>query len=231
MGSSVEIYKKSNPPKQKILALGSLLYFANDGDVLWGTGSNNKYPNKDDYKFSNLDVRAVRGPLTKAFLEENFGIHCPEIYGDPGLLFPFLFPEFKRKINPSRSYIFIPHVYERGLFPKQDPIVYPTEPWNEVIEKILDSEFVISGSLHGIIIAEAYGIPARYVRLSEKEPLFKYQDYYLATGRSDFAFARSVEEALEMGGEAPAQFDPERLYDAFPFEFWDNHTFEKPSFK
>lgn len=230
VGGPVTTYVNFKNSQKKLLAIGSILYFARTGDVLWGTGSNNKYPDKKDYKFSDLDVRAVRGPLTKAFLEKNFGIAIPEIYGDPGLLFPFLFPEFKRKDSPSQPYIVIPHFYERFLFSHQDNIIYPTDPWNEVIEKILDSEFVISGSLHGIIIAEAYGIPARYLRLSEKEPLFKYQDYYLSTGRPDFKFATTIEEALELGGEAPIQFDPEPLYDAFPFDFWPETQLNRPNF-
>lgn len=232
IGKPVMIYKKTKLPQQKLLALGSMLYFANTGDVLWGTGSNNKFPNKESYNFTNLDIRAVRGPLTRAFIRDYFGIDCPEVYGDPALLFPYLFPEFKRKKYPNYSYIVIPHLYEKSLFPKSygKHIVYPTDPWNEVIEKILDSEFVISGSLHGIIIAEAYGIPARYMRLSEREPLFKYQDYYSSTGRPDFSFATSVEEALKMGGEDPIQFDPKPLYDAFPFEFWPSVNIKKLSF-
>ena len=216
-GAPVDIYRKTSIPQKKLLALGSLLYFANTGDVLWGTGSNNKFPDKKDYSFTDLDVRAVRGPLTREFLQTNFGIECPEIYGDPGLLFPYLFPEFRRKDHPSHPYLVVPHLYERFLFsPLEKHIVLPTEAWNVVIRAILDSEFVISGSLHAIIIAEAYGIPARYLRLSEKEPLFKYQDYYLSTGRPDFHFATSVDEAFELGGEAPIQFDPEPLYDPFP---------------
>lgn len=229
----VVVYKKTKVAKKKLLALGSILYFANTDDVLWGTGCNLKHTNKEDYNFSSLDIRALRGPLTKEFLEKTFDIESPNVYGDPALLFPYLFPEFKRKKEPKHEYIFIPHLYEIGRFTNcsSDLIVYPTQPWNQVIEKILDSKFVISSSLHGIIIAEAYGIPARYLRLSEKEPLFKYQDYYLATGRENFEIATSLDEALEMGGELPIEFDPEPLYNAFPFEFWSNRNFKKPTFK
>jgi pyruvyltransferase len=228
----VTIYKKTKIPKKKIIALGSLLYFANTNDVLWGTGHNNKHPAKESYSFTNLDVRAVRGPLTRAFLQENFGIKCPEIYGDPALLFPYLFPEFKKQKEPSHSYVFIPHLYEKNQFPKilGSQIVHPTDPWNEVIERILDSQFVVSGSLHGIIIAEAFGIPARYVRLSEKEPLFKYEDYYISTGRPNFTYATTIQEALELGGEPPIIFDPIPLYEAFPFEYWPHAAIQKPSF-
>lgn len=38
------------------------------------------------------------------------------------------------------------------------------------------------------------------LRLTDNEPLFKYEDYYLGSGREHFEYATSVEEALEMGG-------------------------------
>ncbi len=96
--------------------------------------------------------------------------------------------------------------------------------------KILNSKFVISSSLHGIIIAEAYGIPARLLRITENEPLLKYQDYYIGTNRPNFKFALSVEEALKMGGEPPFECDLEKLYEAFPREFWPNSHFNNPDF-
>lgn len=226
VSDSVTISKKG---EKKLLGLGSLLYFAETGDVLWGTGCNYKYTQKKDYSFTELDIRAVRGPLTRAFIEK-LGVKCPEVYGDPALLFPYLFPEFKRKKNPSSSYVVIPHLYERSLFQPGPHVVSPTEHWKKVILAILDSAFVISGSLHAIIIAESYGIPARYLRLSENEPLFKYQDYYASTGRNSFQFATSVKEALYLGGEPPIKFDPKPLWKTFPFEFWPNAIFSAPQF-
>jgi len=53
------------------------------------------------------------------------------------------------------------------------------------------------------------------------EDLFKYRDYYEGTGRSEFTFATSVEEGIEMGGERPPVFDPAPLIAAFPFDLWD----------
>lgn len=216
--------------KSKLLAVGSIIHFASDPDVIWGSGINGKHLHKKDYLFKNLDVRAVRGPLTRQFLMEHFSIECPEIYGDPALLAPYFFPEFKRKKRPSLEYVIIPHISEESLFPKSDNVIYPSEPWDEVIKKILDSKFVISSSLHGIVIAEAWGIPARLLRVTENEPLFKYEDYYLGTGRPNFQFATSVEEALKMGGEPPFECDLEKLYEAFPFECWGPYSFKKPNF-
>ena len=227
------VYKKEpNVFEKKLLAIGSILYFANEGDVIWGSGINGKKPDKNEYKFSQLDVRAVRGPLTREFLKTNFDIEVPEIYGDPALLIPYFFPEFKKKENPKYDYLIIPHYSEVNIFPKnkRDNIIYPTEPWNLIIEKILDSKFVISSSLHGIIVAEAFGIPARFLRVTENEPLIKYQDYYYGTNRPNFKFATSVEEALLMGGEKPFECDLKKLYESFPFEFWPKTTFQKPSF-
>jgi pyruvyltransferase len=230
VGGPVRIYKKGQkPPEKKLLAIGSLLYFANDNDVLWGTGTNYKFTNKKDYKFSALDIRATRGPLTRQFLWDTFQIPCPEIYGDPALLVPYFFPEFKKKQDPAYDYIIIPHYSQEHLFLQEEweNVVYSTEPWNEIIEKILNSRFVISSSLHGIIVAEAYGIPARLLILDNEEPLFKYYDYYLGTNRPNFQYATSIDEALEMGGEPPFECDLQKLYEAFPFEFWPNVEFQK----
>ena len=234
VGGPLECYnKKNNRQEKKMLATGSIFYFANQNDIVWGSGINGKRLSKADYVFTQLDVRAVRGPITRDFLKDNFEIIAPEIYGDPALLFPYLFPEFKREINPQLDYVVIVHYLDIPYFKDvQDPhIVFATDPWDKVIKAILNSRFVISSSLHGAIIAEAYGIPARLLRLSDKEPLLKFYDYYLGSGRSGFQYAVSVEEALLMGGEPPAVCDLEQLYNSFPFEFWPKGKFHKINFK
>lgn len=234
VNQDVEVYKKTMfGHKKKLLAVGSILYFANQDDILWGSGTNGKMPNKSDYNFETLDVRTVRGPLTRKFLMDNWGINCPEIYGDPALLMPYLFPELKTKENPKYDYIVIPHFSENKLFPKNDQyeVVYATDEIFSVIDKILDSRFVISSSLHGLIVAEAYGIPARYLRVTENEPLLKYCDYYQGTNRPNFQIASSIEEALLLGGEPPFECDLEKLYFSFPFEYWKEASFKHPNFK
>jgi pyruvyltransferase len=232
VGLPITVVPKSALNTHKLLAVGSILTFARNDDMVWGSGVNGKWMDLNNYKFTRLTVRAVRGPLTRNFIKKNFNIECPEIYGDPALLVPYFFPEFKRKDNPAHDYVIIPHYSEQHLFSKDDShVIYPTEPWDEVIQKILDSKFVISSSLHGIIIAEAFGIPAQFLRISEKESLFKYHDYYLGTGRTGFTMAYSVEEALALGGESPVICDLTQLYNAFPFECWPHHTFQAPFFQ
>lgn len=233
VGQKVPFYnKRKGVQKKKLLGSGSIYYFANDGDVIWGSGINGKRLSKSDYVFSQLDVRSVRGPLTKDFLWENFKIDAPEIFGDPALIFPYLFPEFKKLPQPKREYLVVVHYLDAHFFDKNDPhVVFATDPWDKVISEILNSKFVISSSLHGVILAEAYGIPARLLRLTEEEPLFKFYDYYKGTGRSEFYYATSVNEALKLGGEPKAQCNVESIYEAFPFDYWPNRAIPKLNFK
>ena len=101
--------------------------------------------------------------------------------------------------------------------PSLDPV------WEAIraeVAREVEREPVLASSLHALVIAEAYGIPARYVRLSESEALFKYRDYYQGTGRCEFKFATNLEQGLEMGGAPPPVFDPQRLIDAFPIDLW-----------
>jgi pyruvyltransferase len=104
--------------------------------------------------------------------------------------------------------------------PTADTVVSPLGSWNRRIDAILEAELVLASSLHGIIVAEAFGIPARYVRLSSAEAEFKYRDYYEGTGRFAVEFATSIEEGREMGGAAPLSFDHRALMNAFPIDLW-----------
>jgi pyruvyltransferase len=204
-----------------MLAIGSVLHFAADGAVIWGSGVNGKIP-VEKHTFRMLDVRAVRGPLTREFLTKR-GIATPEIYGDPGLLLPTLAPGRFEPVKGGGP-AFVPNLNDLAHLDRASlngmRVISPLESWNRCVEAILQHDLILASSLHGLIIAEAYGIPARYVRLSEEENLFKYRDYYAGTGRPDFSFARSVSEGREMGGEPRPVFDPNKLMQAFPFELW-----------
>lgn len=210
------------PGQKKFLAVGSIGNYAEEGDTLWGTGINGKYHKRSDYHFHTLDIRAVRGPLSRQFLMD-MGVNCPEVYGDPTLLLPRLFPEFKKSDCPSHEYIIIPHYSDEHLFNHLPNMVSVKEDWQVVVAKILDSKFVISSALSGVIVAEAFGIPARLIiapNENSTETIFKYADYYFGTKRFNYRFATSVEEALEMGGEPMPECDLEKLLEAFPYDLF-----------
>ncbi|MET0339526.1 MAG: polysaccharide pyruvyl transferase family protein [Polyangiales bacterium] len=203
--------------RARMLAIGSILHFAQDGDVVWGSGVNGKMP-EETFTARRLDVRAVRGPLTAAFLRRR-GIEAPSVFGDPALLLPHLLGG-RFRATRSVPYVFVPNFHDLPLVAHEPHVVSPLDGWNRVVARILDARLVLASSLHGLIIAEAFGIPARWVRLSETEHPFKYQDYYLGTGRTRFDHARSIGEALEMGGLPSPSFDVEPLLAAFPWDLW-----------
>jgi pyruvyltransferase len=198
--------------RPKLLSIGSILHFANNGDYVWGSGVNGKI-NSSEHKFKHLNVYAVRGPLTKKFLEKK-GVQCPSIFGDPAIFLPDFFPDLKP--THKRDFIVIPNLNEIAAYKNFPNLVLPTDEPMAVVKKILEAKFVISGSLHGIIVAEAFGIPAKVLRITNKESLFKYTDYYLGSGRKGFIPAKSVEEALKMGGEPSPNYNKPKLINSFP---------------
>ncbi len=205
--------------QESLFSIGSALHFTKTGDHIWGTGWNGNIPDKE-FKARSLKVHAVRGPLTAEFLKSR-KIDVPEIYGDPALLIPHIFKN-RFKPNPKKDYVFVPNLHDLSLVSDLPNVVSPLWGWNNVVEAILKSKLVLASSLHGLIVAEAFGIPARYVRLAQTEDLFKYKDYYFGSGRteSEFKFANSIEEGVEMGGAPAIRYNPIPLMKAFPFALW-----------
>lgn len=201
----------------RLFSIGSVLHFAKDGETIWGSGRNGKI-GVEEHRFQKLDVRAVRGPGTRQFLAER-NISAPPVYGDPALLVPRLFPNrFKPDPHAGRVGI-VPNLHDRSLV--DGPVVIdPTDRWDKVIDEICSCEMIVSSSLHGLVIADAFGIPCAHIRLSETEPDFKYRDYCEGAGRTEFWSSSSVEEALDRGPLPPISFDPDPLMSAFPYDLW-----------
>jgi pyruvyltransferase len=200
---------------RRLLALGSIGPYMRAGDIVWGTGYriNDTVPTK-----RKVLIKSARGPKSRALIMAG-GMTCPAIYGDPGLLLPFLFPELRAA--PIWDYIVIPHLREIPFMDafKHHRLVLPTGPAMGVVNQILSAKFVISSSLHGIIIAEAFGIPAVYLRQPfAREPLYKYEDYYAGTGRHNFTLVGTIEEGLASLRQPPLVYDIQPLLDAFPYD-------------
>ncbi|MBS3180069.1 MULTISPECIES: polysaccharide pyruvyl transferase family protein [unclassified Pseudoclavibacter] len=216
-------------PGQQLLSIGSVLHEARDGDVVWGSGRNGK-KTSEQHSFDSLDVRAVRGPLTRAFLEGR-GIHVPEIYGDPALLLPTLYPEtVEWAANKRRKYAVVPNFNEWDAYRDAPNVVDPLGPISSVIEFIASSEYVVGSSLHGVIVAEALGIPAVAIA-SRVEPDFKYRDYHSGTGRppESLVLAEDLDSGLRAAAKLPPpilDWSPDLLLDAFPSELWQPSTHE-----
>lgn len=207
----------------KLVSVGSVLHFANTGDCIWGTGLNKKMDDKVN-KFSSLDVRAVRGPLTREYLQKR-DIEVPQIYGDPALLLPYFYPKALMEKSVKQDYIVINHMNDdmKKYQGHEARLVTPMQYPGSFIEQIINSKLVISSSLHGVIIAEAYGVPAIFFDSNSGESMFKYEDYYQGTGRHDIPKVSSIEEGLSRTFAPLPDFTPiaNKLYQAFPFDLWD----------
>jgi len=205
----------------RLMAIGSMIDLAQDDAVVWGTG---RLDIKKSKSYRNLDIRAVRGNLTKIHLERmNFTV--PNVTGDPGLLVPQLFPGLFKK-NPIYPYVIIPHWVD---YPKVNRsyaghVISPLLPWNHVISEMLKGERVISSSLHGIILAQAFDVPVTFV-LSSSQPIYKYEDYFQGVGQvniKDYMSVNFKEGITNTSKILPKlKYDTKPLLDAFPIDIWE----------
>ncbi|WP_162621806.1 polysaccharide pyruvyl transferase family protein [Microbacterium suaedae] len=199
----------------RLLSVGSVLHFGQPKDVVWGSGVNGKTRQRLDI---TLDVRAVRGPYTRAVLLGH-GVETPEVYGDPALLLPRVCPEIAVG-DCAGGELVVPNLNDL----KETQLPGALDPRGDAIEitgRIARASFVIASSLHALIVADAFGIPSRPLRSALEHP-FKYIDYYAGTGRHGVRFAASVEEARDLGPVAPPEFDADALLESFPHDLWQN---------
>lgn len=209
----------------RLLSIGSVMHFARDGDVVWGSGVNGKVA-AEMHTLAALDVRAVRGPLTHEFLRRHGVALGPLPYGDPALLLGRLRPDLQAQRRDIPLTI-VPNLNDADLLIGRR-VLNPRSPLEKCLRRIARSRLVVGSSLHGVIVAEALGIPARVVR-ARREAEFKYADYFLGTGRPDFRIAASVREAIELGGERPPQVSLDDLIAAFPRELWHPGVAAEPT--
>lgn len=180
---------------------------------------------KNADKKMSLDIRAVRGPLTASVLSNN-GFDCPKVYGDPAILMPLFYQPNINK-QPGKVLI-IPHFSKVDKYSQEfeNVIDTRTNKWEWFIDEIVSAEKVISSSLHGIILAESYGIPT--VMLNDYPgDRFKYDDYYQSTGRKTFPLADTIEDAMIMQGDINhnIQAMQKSLLETFPHDIFSDNLF------
>ena len=201
----------SSPPfnQTTLSAIGSLLThkILCPNLVVWGTGSLTEahlspsplkiFPLthlpkeiKRHLRSHQPDIRAVRGPKTRELLN-NIGVKCPPVYGDPALLMP-LFYQPKQLEHKYRSGIILHHsqnnIIKTELFDSLGIrfISIEREGNNEIedfIDEICSCKTIFSSSLHGIILAQSYGIPTQWIQITDhpikNNSRHKFHDYFL----------------------------------------------------
>lgn len=193
---------------RRLLGAGSIAHRALPGDLIWGSGFKEVPLSLTAEEKATIDVRAVRGPLTADYLVRN-GVDISKIgcFFDPGLLVGEIFApqiaECRKRVPQGKGLLLIPHYKDTpALLHKFKGRGYRIRSVDcdllEMISEILSAELVVASSLHGIILAEAVGVPAVLMRPPDSEPFTKYQDYYAGTARDSFPIIDDPEEVLRV---------------------------------
>ena len=162
--------------------VGSIIKRANSNSIVWGSGIIKK-----DEQVAKAKFLAVRGPRTRQRLLE-LGYSVPEKYGDPAILLPNF---YKDEIEKTYDVGIIPHyldyddVFQHFKNESRIKIInLVTENVEKTTDDILACKAIVSSSLHGVIVPQAYGIPALWIRFSDRlsGDNTKFYDYFESVG-------------------------------------------------
>ncbi|WP_176444057.1 polysaccharide pyruvyl transferase family protein [Rhodococcoides kyotonense] len=148
---------------------------------IWGSGFMLRDPlNGRNFDFPRFDVHAVRGHLSRERIESDREVAV----GDPGLLASRVYPRSER-VDGRVGLVY-------HWMHKTDPVVLslaregkitlidPSRKPAKVIADITACDFVLSTSLHGLIVADSYGVPNAWIELDQEigGAGYKFEDYY-----------------------------------------------------
>ncbi len=171
--------------KAKVIAVGSLLdgMPENYAGFIVGAG----LISDTERHFKQAKILALRGELTR----QRVSAEKTVVLGDPGLLTATLFnkrcskrftlgliPHFVDKHHP-----YVQSFYKR--YYKDITIIDVQQNPMTVIQQIDQCDSILSSSLHGIVVADALGIPNAWMKLSDNVVGngFKFFDYASAIDR------------------------------------------------
>ena len=200
---------------------------------IWGTGFLNDNHNTNQFIYPEVIIASLRGELTRKRIEGILNQTIDVPLGDGGLLADRwvgpvqkkhqigIIPHFKEQMHPLISDLKTNYHDAIIVDLKQDP--------KEVVRTIASCEYIISSSLHGLIIADSYGIPNLHILLypyGEKMSGdgFKFSDYYSAFSLEDFPYDINsnpfpsiayISENYKIS-RAAVETIKDKIYDAFP---------------
>ncbi|MDR6733882.1 polysaccharide pyruvyl transferase family protein [Sphingobacterium sp. 2149] len=163
------------PSQDSLIAVGSVIRWGNRKSSVWGAG----FMNADD-PFGVGRVYAVRGKYTSQKLEAMGYPRC-DTFGDPAVLLPLW---IRGKEKKTKQLGVIPHWKEVDAFREKfgtdiNLIDFRTVDVERIIDEITDCAYILSSSLHGLIVAHAYGIPALWIKMGYIDTDgFKFDDYF-----------------------------------------------------
>jgi len=174
------VFSPHNITEPKYVTIGSIIGLARPQSIVWGSG----VMFRRDIPVKGVEYLAVRGMITQQVLKRA-GINPPTAIGDPCLLLPRLYnPIVEKKYKLG----IIPHVVDTHLIRHNQndniKVIDLRDTVEDVVDQLLSCERVISSSLHGIIVSDAYGIPCKWVQLSNElaGDGVKFEDHFTSIG-------------------------------------------------
>ena len=161
-----------------LVAGGSIaqFFFDRPNVVLWGTGI---FGDHGRHATPGWEVLAVRGPKTARAL----GLADATPFGDAGLLAPLLLDP--AEIEAHDQVVVVPHFGHRAYLegrPETDRfrVLDPTGDPLEVVRGIAGASQVVASSLHGLVVADAFGKPSAFLGIPGDPVMggsFKFEDH------------------------------------------------------
>lgn len=182
------------PGQRCIFGIGSILDFANKQTVVWGSGYR-EYTSVFHY----CDIRAVRGLLSKAKLPSDK--YKNVAIGDPALLLPVV---YKPRNNTVKNLLtIIPHYADYDFFSENysdrfNILDVRTNDVEKFIDSIVSSQYILSSSLHGLIISQAYNVPAIWIKKNYiYSSDFKFHDYFSSVNIQNYSAFTDIDCILQ----------------------------------
>lgn len=215
-----------------LLAIGSMMRTATPASHVWGTGV--IHPDLGVGNARGENVHALRGKRSAEALRAA-GVAVADVpLGDPGYLAPGLLG-VRRPPRPAHRLGIVPHYTDRRhpqfrrlaqqrgvrlLDVHADPLRFLAE--------MADCAAVLSSSLHGLVFAEALGIPNLWVTAGDDivGGAFKYEDWFSTMGRPQkeavpLADGLGVDDLAGRAVLHDSMIDAQALADAFPLARMD----------
>ena len=144
------------------------------------------YARLDAWAGCEVRYHCVRGPLTGQLL----GLPADRVLTDGAILTPLL-PAFDFASSPAGPTVVVPH-FETVAFPGWTDatqlagfeLLDPRDAPQNVIAQIARASLVLTESLHGAILADAYGVPWQPFTVSRNFSTAKWCDWTLSLGLS-----------------------------------------------
>jgi len=165
--------------KKALCGAGSLLQGIRYPNLtIWGSGFLS--PRVRDRNAFPRQVLAYRGPLSARFAA-TLGWQRTSLLGDPGIVIPlFIPPEQDRHLIGLVLHYSHWHLLDKDFCNDSDFIVIDVQQSVEDVARLVSScQIIVSSSLHGLVLAAAYGKPNVWLEPAVKRlDSFKFEDFY-----------------------------------------------------